>query len=1089
MSATLTRPAPKPPADPLRLRVAVSPAPNPWAMGRWMLTPLVAALAVHLPLTALAQSRVTAPPPPPINAKPVAAPGWRVAGKGLTSAPQETGNARGGVDVRIDQTSQRGIYQWNSFDIGKESSVTFDFKEANASALNRIGGVTPSLIFGQLKATNGGEILLYNRNGILFGKGAQVDVGSLMATTLAPSNADYLSGFVANITGANSALRYDGTAADYIDSKNYVRVEPGAAITTLEGGRIQLYAKRVENDGVLTAPGGQVILGGGAEVFYKLPTAEPLYASEANANVPALRGLLVEVGRGDLASGKGSVDNGGLISVPRGNATLVGLAVNQAGRVSATTSVSQNGSILLLAQGDASGKDENGSALTTNNPFYKRAVTSGILTLATGSKTEIADANTGADGKPLSNDDNATFTRSRLDLAGSQITLAAGAKILAPGAVAELRALDTPDPVAGAVTTHQLRATGGRILIDSGASIDVSGTTDTSVSVARNFVTTELLGSNDLKDAPLQKDGPLYRNKVTLDIRQASAILGDLASYRAGLQRSASERLASGGSLRLIAGEAILTQASSSLDVSGGQVRYTDATVSPTQLFSSSGTAYSLNDAPKDLLYTGISNAGTNKASFDRWGPVVGYGRVTPARLEPGYLAGQNGGSLSLIAPRLLLDGQVSGRVTQGWRQLAGRDAAAAAARLSLGAAVHAADFESSQYAGAVLRSFSLRAGSQTLADATWSALRADSNAPLGEAPSGLSLARLRASGFGNLTVSTQDDLLLEGALSLPSLGALTLQSSAGTVSVKGSVQAKGGTISLRSKLGSISLADDVGLDVSGQWVNAALDADLSDLARPGATRGGSLRLNAGGRLLLGKDSLLDVSGGALLNGALALGSCGANRLCGGDAGSLTLRASGALDLSNTQLRGFAVTQGGALALTASSIAVSGSTPPASDPAGTLRLDADFFSRGGFQSYALIGLASLTVEAGARIAPHLQRWQASAATASKTSLATGPDGQPRQRSLDEVFTLAPQTLSYPAPVNLSLASTNPGSNPPAGRLSIERDAAISLDPGAKLQLSAGQQLRLDGSVLAPAGQVSLSLSEADDRAASQSRFL
>ena len=98
----------------------------------------------------------------------------------------------------------------------------------------------------------------------------------------------------------------------------------------------------------------------------------------------------------------------------------------------------------------------------------------------------------------------------------------------------------------------------GSLTLGPQAGIDLSGTTDTTVSVARNFVTTELLGSNDLKDAPLQKDGLLYRNKVTLDIRQASPILGDLANYRAGVQRGASERLASGGSLRLLAGDSVV---------------------------------------------------------------------------------------------------------------------------------------------------------------------------------------------------------------------------------------------------------------------------------------------------------------------------------------------------------------------------------------------------------------------------------------------------------------------------------------------------------------------------------------------------
>ncbi|MFX5817345.1 hypothetical protein ABTE26_20830, partial [Acinetobacter baumannii] len=81
---------------------------------------------------------------------------------------------------------------------------------------------------------------------------------------------------------------------------------------------------------------------------------------------------------------------------------------------------------------------------------------------------------------------------------------------------------------------------------------------------------------------------------VTLDIRQASPILGDLAHYRAGVQRGASERLASGGSLRLLAGDSVVAQAGSSLKLDGGRVTYTDADVAPTQLYSSTGQAYTL---------------------------------------------------------------------------------------------------------------------------------------------------------------------------------------------------------------------------------------------------------------------------------------------------------------------------------------------------------------------------------------------------------------------------------------------------------------------------------------------------------------
>ncbi|MBW8844308.1 MAG: filamentous hemagglutinin N-terminal domain-containing protein, partial [Burkholderiales bacterium] len=1026
---------------------------------RWMLRPLVAALAASLPLYALAQSRVTAPPPPPPKTLPVPAAGWRVYGNKAETQALPTISADGRA-MLIQQNSQRAIYAWQSFDIGADASVTFDMAQAGSSALNRIGSVSPSLIFGQLKATNGGEILLYNRNGILFGKDARVDVGALMATTLAPKDADYANGFVTNITGGSPALRYDGAAADYVDAKNFIRVEPGALITTGEGGRIQLYAKRVENAGTLTAPGGQVVLGAGAEVFYKLPTAEPIYASEANPNVPALRGLLVEVGRGDMDSGAGSVEHTGSISVPRGNATLVGLAVNQAGRISATTSVSQNGSILLLAQGDA-GANRAGSdtPLATSDPDYKRPVKSGTLTLAAGSVTEITPDNNGADGKPLTSDDNASFTRSRLQFAGSLIDVQG--RVIAPSAQAEFRALDKPNFDADLITARPLNTQAGRLLIGSGANVDLSGTTDTMLSAARNFVTTELLGSNDLKDAPLQKDGLLYRNKVTLDIRQASPILGDLASYRAGLQRSATERLSSGGSLKLIAGDAVLAQSGSSLKVDGGKVTYTDALVAPTQLYSNAGTAYTLNTAPKDLVYTAVTNAGTNKTRFDRWGPMVGYGVVSPARLESGYVDGQAGGSLTLIAPSISLNGQLHGSTALGARQRLGQDALPATAQLVIGALQHVGAFGSSSYAGAVLGDFEL-----TAADA----------APA--AGSGLSLDTLRQSGFGSVSITAVGGVKLAGDLDLPSRGVLRLQSEQGTVDVAGSVHAASGQLTLRSLNGDVKVAEQVHLDVAGAWVNAALDPLLTASAPSTAITGGSLNVQAGGNLTLGSGSVLDVSGGGLVSGSQTVsgGAAGNITLAAGPTGVTADTTPRTLDLG-AELRGYSLTQGGSLSLAAPALRFGG-TSTAPDAPGTLRLDAAFLNRGGFQSLAFDGRESLLVETGTTLAPRLQLWQATAAS------RFAPSGS---RTAD-LFTAAPQTLTLPKPVNLSLASSGYRADLAPGQLDIAAGAGVSLDPTGRLDLSARNRLRVDGSLVASGGQVNLSL-KSDDGAANQARNL
>ena len=608
------------------------------------LTPLASALAMAW------QGALWAAPAPAPATVPIPAASWRVNGTG-SAAPVNTSNAAGGVNQVIGQTSARAIYNWQSFDIGSASQVTFDMAQKGASALNRVtGSAAPSQIFGQLRATNGGEIVLVNRNGVLFGRGATVATGSLIASALSISDTEYLSGFtnsLANAASGASAFSYDGAAADFVDSRNFVQVDAGAHISTDSGGRVFLFAKRVDNAGTIEAPSGQVALGGGGSVFFKLPDTDgTLYASETNPNVSALRGFLVEVGKGPQGAPEGvsgSVSNSasGVISTPRGNTTLVGLAVNQMGRISATTSVSENGSVILRAQGNAEYVNQSGI-------FAVRAQQAGDLVLGAGSSIQISP-----DASTATTTDSAGFATSHVDLSGHTVVFERGASVVAPGATVNLRAESTPSykvrtDTEGAITTVDPTA---RIVLGENAVIDVAGTTTTQRSVADLFVTTELLGSNDLKDAPLQKDGLLYRGKVTVDTRANSLILGSLDSYRSALGRTVTERLSAGGDVNLRAEGAVLTNASSSIRVTGGEVHYSAAQVSPTLLLASNGSLYDLNNAPADLVYSGALNfEKPSDINYSRWGQNPAYGTRT-SRTEAGYTEGRQAGSVAIAAP------------------------------------------------------------------------------------------------------------------------------------------------------------------------------------------------------------------------------------------------------------------------------------------------------------------------------------------------------------------------------------------------------------------------------------------------------
>ncbi|MBQ1767339.1 MAG: filamentous hemagglutinin N-terminal domain-containing protein, partial [Aquincola sp.] len=1009
------------------------------------LSPLAAALVAVWPLqSVLAQPAPTALPSPAAQ--------WvqRYTGSVAPVLSRPTGQPN---SLLINQSGNRAIYNWNRFDIGSAASVEFRMPDANAAALNRIGGLSPSVIQGALKSN--GQVWLINPNGVVFGQGARVDVGALITSTLNVADADFLDGLTSRTLGRGPAFRYDGAPEDFIDSRNFVRVDAGAEIRTAEGGRVFLFAKRVDNAGSISTPGGQTVLAGGGEVHLKLPTSEAIYASEVNPNVPAVQGLLVEVG--SAAGRDGLVNNlaSGSISTPRGNTTLVGLAVNQLGRISATTSVSQNGSVLLLAQGGT----QVGPAGTENfyeagSDLYKRAQRAGSLVLGSGSRVEITP-DVPATGAAPTSDGNATFVPSRMALAGHDITLAAGALIQAPGASVTLRA-GTPDYRADRLTSRAFTANDptARISLADGATIDVAGTTSTVVSAARNFVTTELLGANDLKDAPLQKEGVLSRNRVTLDIRDKldavdSPILGELDSYRNAVQRTAEERLATGGSVDLRAEGAVVMHERARIDVSGGQVAYAEAMVTPTRLVAEDGSLYTLNTAPKDRVYERtINDKGTPKPLYDRWGVRTAYGNTLPAEKALGYVDGQSAGKLSVVAATVVLDGQLAGHTVVGDRQRSGLDAMAALGSLAVGTLQNAQPFGGSSYAGAVVAG-TLRLGAQagSLGEGFWldpqqAALGTDSRVAAGT---------VMAGGFGQLTLASNSDVRIEGELALPDRGSLQVASRDGGVLIGANVAARAGSVKAQTLAGGdVTLAAGRGIDVSGRVLNERNDGPLAR----STINGGSVTLQSRRGVLLQAGSSIDVDGGAVVT---------ASGVQGGSGGSISL-ASGSADVSGGanlllggSLSGHALSRPGSLSISTDSIRIGNAA--AGSPAASTTLDAGFFSRGGFASYSLDGREFVDLAAGTVVAPRLEAWMAAPGL---RDAATGS-------ALDAYVTAPAGALApLPAPVNVSLASGG-------GALTVGAGAGLSLAAGATAQLQANTRLTMDGEIRAAGGSVTLRL--------------
>ena len=228
--------------------------------------------------------------------------------------------SRAGANTLITQTSDRAAINWQSFNIGAAESVRFAQPSVSSIALNRVLGQNPSEILGSLSAN--GQIFLLNPNGVLFGKGAQVDVGGLVASTLNMSNSDFMAG------------RYRFTAAHLATGLGEV-VNAGDIVAN--GGYVALIGPQVKNQGNITASSGSIALAAGDQVTLSL-----------NGN--KLIGLNVDQGAlNALAENKGLIkaDGGQVLLTAKAADQLIKSVVNNDGVIEAGTLKNVNGVIHL----------------------------------------------------------------------------------------------------------------------------------------------------------------------------------------------------------------------------------------------------------------------------------------------------------------------------------------------------------------------------------------------------------------------------------------------------------------------------------------------------------------------------------------------------------------------------------------------------------------------------------------------------------------------------------------------------------------------------------------------------------------------
>ncbi|MEL7969166.1 GLUG motif-containing protein, partial [Vreelandella neptunia] len=178
-------------------------------------------------------------------------------------------------------------------------------------------GEDASAIYGNLNAN--GQVFLINPNGVLFGEGAAVNVGSLVASTLSLSDEDFNNGH----------YQFSG------DGNNAAVINRGSI--TADGGAVALLGGQVSNQGIIQANQGTVALAAGDQITLD-------FAGDGLLNVTVDEGTIdALVENHQLVRA-----NGGQV-VMTANATdaLLQTVVNNTGIVEAQTLDNQSGTIVL----------------------------------------------------------------------------------------------------------------------------------------------------------------------------------------------------------------------------------------------------------------------------------------------------------------------------------------------------------------------------------------------------------------------------------------------------------------------------------------------------------------------------------------------------------------------------------------------------------------------------------------------------------------------------------------------------------------------------------------------------------------------
>jgi filamentous hemagglutinin family protein len=784
--------------------------------------------------------------------------------------------SQSGNTTTIRQTSADLFLNWQSFNVTANEVVLFIQPSATSIAVNRILGNTASQLFGHLDAN--GQVWLINPNGVLFGAGAQVNVGGLTASTLDLSDASF-----------SSNLRvFSGSGAGAIVNRG--------TIQAADGGYVALLGNQVSNQGVIRAQLGTVALGAGSAETLSFSGRHLIHlrVDQSTLNDLAANGQLIEADGGRVIMTAGAQDS------------LLASVVNNTGIVQARVVENEGGTITLLA-GMAAGTVSVGGTLDAtarrSAPGGSIETSGASVTVASGAKVDAGPGGSWridptdltidtAAATAIDNSLNTGTSVTELTTAtsasgyGNQSPGAGNINVDAPiawsNAAATLsltayNAINVNDPVTG-TGTIAMRAGTGNLTIAAGASIE--GDAGVVLGTGAHFV--NLAGANALS-AGSTGNWLVYSTNPTTDTRGGltPAFIQYAAAYQATPAQSGNGLLysvAPSVTVTSLLGTASKTyDGGTSATLTAANANYTvSGTLNGDTVRSLSGT-YQTTDAGSAIAITSTATAAGVLITTATGIPVYGYGlagtpltasigTITPALLSAGIVGDIANPTLSKV-----YDGTTTATLDSGNYQLGGFVAGQSASVNQPSSVAYVSAAAGAETVNATFAATNFVAGSGTK----------------------LSNYILPTSATGSGTVS-QAPLVITGVLATGKVydatAADTLDTAnAGLYGVIGSDAVVLSTASATGTFGSANVGNNLGVTASGFVITGAAHNDYQLIAPSGL----SASITPAPLAIAGVTAANKVYNGSATAG-LVFSSPHLSGLLGGDAATVVLSYSSA---------------------------------------------------------------------------------------------------------------------------------------------------------------------------------------------------